>query len=394
MQDIAKRLGITKMTVSRFLNNPSNVAKATGSKIQEAVDDLGFVPSRVPAMLSQDSSKAIGVVIPSFSNMVFADVIQGIETEAKIHDYTVLITHTGYNLNEEERQIAELISYQVDGIILTEPHHSALSRRRLAAMDIPCVETMSLPEDPIRHVVGLDHAEVMYRCTKALLSSGRRLPVYLGVRLDIRTMQRQQGYERAMREFGYQPFALDSEERSNFTLAGELMRKALDMQPQLDAVLATNDDIAVGAMLFCQAQGLSIPERISILGYNGLNIGSATIPTLCSICTPRFEIGRQAARILFDDFEAQRKLNSANDGKTTAAANADQVLAGKAPEKITLPYSISDGQSVTPAELAALKQSACTYAAECNSQNNDGNMSGNTIDTTVQSKQLYAVKQA
>ena len=67
MQDIANKVGITKMTVSRYFNTPHNVAKATGDKIRQAVDFLGFVPSRVPAMLAQSSSKAIGAVIPSFS---------------------------------------------------------------------------------------------------------------------------------------------------------------------------------------------------------------------------------------------------------------------------------------------------------------------------------------
>ncbi len=340
MQDVAKRLGITKMTVSRFLNKPSSVAAATATKIQNAVNELGFVPSRVPAMLAQDSSKALGVVIPSFSNMVFADMIQGIEDAARAQDFSVLIAHSGYSQPLEERLIADLLSYQVDGLILTEPEHSELTCRRIKAMAVPCVETMSIPSAPLQHAIGLNHRSVMRHCTKALLDSGRLQPVYFGVRLDIRTMQRQQGYEDAMREYGLTPCVLDSEERSNFTLASKLMQECLIRYPHADAILTTNDDIAVGAMLACQSRGIKIPDDIAILGYNGLNIGSATIPMLCSIGTPRYEIGRQAVALLLQNLQ-EHDMPSQN---------------------IILPYSITAGHSVTPAELQNLQQSAQLYA--------------------------------
>lgn len=344
MQDIANKVGITKMTVSRYFNAPHNVAKATGDKIRQAVDFLGFVPSRVPAMLAQSSSKAIGAVIPSFSNMVFADVIRGIEKEAQAHNYTVLIMHSGYNMEAEERQIAELLSYQIDGIILTEPQHTDLTRRRLNAMNVPCAETMSLPAQPIDMAAGLDHREAMYRCTKTLLEQGRRQPIYIGVRMDIRTWQRQEGYEQAMREYGLTPFIMDSCERSTFTMAGSLMREALKSCPKLDAVLCTNDDVAVGTLLACQALKLRVPEDTAILGYNGLNIGSATVPQLCSIATPRVAMGRMAVRLLLERFNAQEP--------------ADASAAAPQPRRIKLPYCITGGQTVTAAELAALRADA------------------------------------
>ena len=347
MQDIALRIGVTKMTVSRYFKNPDSVAKSTGEKIRQAVDELGFVPSRVPSMLSQSASKAIGIIIPSFSNMVFADVIRGVEDEAIKHGYTVLITHSGYDLKYEEREIAELLSYGVDGLILTEPLHSELSMRRIHSMAIPCVEIMSIPKKPLQYAVGLDHSDVMYRCTKALLMAGRKLPIYLGVRLDIRTMQRQSGYERAMREFGYQPFALDSALRSNFTLARGLMNEGLQQHPDIDAVLATNDDIAVGALLVYQERGIKIPDTISVLGYNGLNIGAATSPRLCSVLTPRYKIGRCAAQMIINDLTEHENVS----------------------ERLVFPYAITAGQSVTSLELKLLQQQATENAQLLGAQN-------------------------
>lgn len=336
MQDIANKLGITKMTVSRYLSNPSSVSQATGEKIQSAVDELGFVPSRVPSILANKSSRSVGVLIPSFSNMVFADLIHGLEEEARAHDYTLLIMHTGYDQEAEERQVEAMLSYQVDGIVLTEPQHSARTLKRLEAMAVPCVETMSLPMEPVDLAVGLNHRELMYRCTRALLCCGRKMPLYLGVRLDIRTMQRQEGYTRAMEEFGYQPFVLDSDARSNFTMAGSLMLQALQLRPEVDAVLATNDDVAVGAMMACQSLRISIPDRISILGYNGLNVSAATIPPLCSIRTPRAEMGRLAMQMLLQKIRGH----------------------SPAPRVVSLTCDITPGRTVTKAEFSALQQAA------------------------------------
>lgn len=300
MQDVADRLGITKMTVSRYLNDPQSVAEKTRQKIKQAIDELGFVASKVPAMLSKDSSRALGVLIPSFSNMVFAEVIQGITQVAEQHNYTVLITHTSYQTDEEDKQIEALLSYQVDGLILTEPRHSDLTCRRIQAMGVSCAEIMSLPEHPIDCAVGLDHEEIMYQSTKTLLECGRRHPAYIGVRLDIRTLQRQRGYERAMVEAGLTPVISNSEARSSFTMAGPLMAEALHQHPDIDAVLTTNDDVAVGAMLYCQSVNIRIPEDIAIIGYNGLNIAQATIPPLCSLGTPRYLMGSMAVHMLID----------------------------------------------------------------------------------------------
>lgn len=349
MTDIAQRLGITKMTVSRWINDPGSVAKKTGERIQAAIDEMGFVPSRVPTILANKNSRTIGVVIPSFSNMVSSALIHGLEQEAAAHGYTMLIVHTGYDKNTEEQQLRELLTYQVDGIVLTEPVHTELTVRRLQAMAVPCVETMSIPEHPIDLCVGLDHREAMYRCTKALLQSGRRLPLYIGVRLDIRTMHRQEGYTQAMREFGLKPFILDSDERSNFTMAGRLMREGLTLHPELDAVLATNDDVAVGAMLAAQAEGCKIPDDIAFLGYNGLNIAAATIPPLCSVHTPREEMGRRAMHLLI------------------AKINEEEIPENERIQRMN--FDITDGKTVTSAELSALKACAVEAADSAAAQN-------------------------
>jgi LacI family transcriptional regulator, gluconate utilization system Gnt-I transcriptional repressor len=298
LQDIADLVGITKMTVSRYLRDPSSVAQATQVKIAAAVEELGYIQNRVPAMLSKSSSKAIGIILPSLSNQVFANLVQGIETVTKAHGYDTLIAHTGYSEAEEEYKIAALLSYQVDGLILTETNHTPRTLQMLAQVGIPVVETMELPSHPIDMAVGLDHEKTAFEVVGKMIHSGKRNIVYLGARLDTRTKLRMKGYGRAMLDAGLEVKHISTKEHSSFTMGGELLAQALTEYPNLDGLFCTNDDIAIGAMMYCAHHNIAIPERICVVGYNALDIGQAIIPKLTSVETPRFDIGKKSAELL------------------------------------------------------------------------------------------------
>lgn len=298
LQDIADRVGVTKMTVSRFLRDPNSVALATQEKIAAVIEELGYIQNRAPAMLSKSSSKAIGILLPSLSNQVFANLVQGIESVTKARGYDTLIAHFGYNVQEEEEKIASLLSYQVDGLILTETHHSERTIQMLKAAGVPVVETMELPDKPINMAVGLDHEQASYHVVTQMIDSGKQHIAYLGARLDTRTQLRMNGYDRAMQDAGLTAVHILTQEHSSFTLGGDLLEQALEERPEINGIFCTNDDIAIGAMMKCAHRGLKIPQDIAIVGYNALDIGQAISPKLTSVETPRFEIGKKSAELL------------------------------------------------------------------------------------------------
>ncbi|MBY7961769.1 LacI family DNA-binding transcriptional regulator [Vibrio fluvialis] len=298
LQDIADQVGITKMTVSRYLRDPNSVAQKTQEKIAAVIDELGYIQNRVPAILSKSSSRAIGIILPSLSNQVFAHLVQGIEAVTKAAGYDTLIAHTGYSSKEEEEKIAALLSYRVDGLILTETNHTDRTLQMLNSAGIPVVETMEIPLSPIDMAVGLDHEQTSYEVVQNMIARGKKHIVYLGARLDTRTRLRMKGYERAMQNAGLEPLQVSTGEHSSFTLGGALLEKALREQPQLDAIFCTNDDVAIGAMMYCAHKGIKVPEQIGVVGYNALDIGQAIIPKLTSVETPRFEIGKKSAELL------------------------------------------------------------------------------------------------
>ena len=298
LQDIADLTGVTKMTVSRYLRDPQAVAEGTRERIAAAVERLGYIPNRAPDILSNATSKAIGILIPSLSNQVFAALVRGIESVTRPAGYQTLLAHYGYSPQREEEQVASLLSYHVDGLILSDSQHTARTRKMIATAGIPVVETMDLPEQPIDMVVGMDHRAAARTMVTEMLRRGRRTPVYLGARLDVRTRLRMEGYYQAMEQAGLAGRHLLTEQSSSFTLGGELLEQALTRYPDLDGLYCTNDDLAVGALLRCQARGIPVPQQIAIAGSNALDIGRAMSPQLASIVTPRKEIGCEAATLL------------------------------------------------------------------------------------------------
>lgn len=313
LKDVADHVGVTKMTVSRFMRSPEQVSLLTRDKIAKAVDDLGYIHNRAPMLLSKASTKTIGVLLPSLSNQIFASFTKGIESVTNQLGYEMLIAHYGYDEDMEENKIASLLSYQIDGIILTGTTHTDKSIKMLKNSKVPVVESMELTDKPIDMVVGLNHKEAAYAAVKSLLEKGRTKIAYFGDRLDVRTKHRMEGYDRAILEYGLKKHHFLTPNHSSFTLGRELLNRALTECPDLDGIFCNNDDIAVGAILACQDRGIKIPDDISILGYNALDVGQAISPILTSVYTPRYEMGETCANILIDSIEGRPRKQKSYD---------------------------------------------------------------------------------
>ena len=298
LQDVADRIGITKMTVSRYLRNPEQVSAALQGKIAAALDELGYIPNRAPDMLSNATSRAIGVLLPSLTNQVFADVLRGIETVTDAAGYQTLVGHFGYSPEKEELQLRSLLGWNIDGLILTERTHTAASLRMIETAGIPVIEMMDSVSPCLDMAVGFDNVEAARQMTQAILQRGHRHPVYLGARLDERTLQKERGYAQAMREAGLEPKSVMMEAASSFTAGAMLLRGAQKRYPQTDSLFCTNDDLAVGAMFECQRQGLRVPVQMAIAGFHDHDISTATTPQLATVQTPREQIGHEAAAML------------------------------------------------------------------------------------------------
>ncbi len=324
LQDVADRVGVTKMTVSRFLRTPDRVSAAVGIKIAAALDELGYIPNRAPDMLSNSTSRAIGVLLPSLTNQVFAEVLRGIEDIVDANGYQTILAHFGYKPEREEERLESMLSWNIDGLILTERTHTPRTLKMIEVAGIPVVELMDSVSPCLDIAVGFDNFEAARQMTAAMIARGYRHVAYLGARLDERTLIKQQGYQQAMHDAGLNPRSVMVMNASSYSTGAELLRQARLEYPELDSIFCTNDDLAIGAAFECQRQGLRIPQDIAIAGFHGHDIGQVMEPRLASVITPREQMGRLGAERLL------------------ARIRGEEVL----PEKLDLGFTLSPGGSI------------------------------------------------
>ncbi|EOM8300451.1 DNA-binding transcriptional regulator IdnR [Escherichia coli] len=299
LQDIATLAGVTKMTVSRYIRSPKKVAKETGERIAKIMEEINYIPNRAPGMLLNAQSYTLGILIPSFQNQLFADILAGIESVTSEHNYQTLIANYNYDRDSEEESVINLLSYNIDGIILSEKYHTIRTVKILRSATIPVVELMDVQGERLDMEVGFDNRQAAFDMVCTMLEKRVRHKIlYLGSKDDTRDEQRYQGYCDAMMLHNLSPLRMNPRAISSIHLGMQLMRDALSANPDLDGVFCTNDDIAMGALLLCRERNLAVPEQISIAGFHGLEIGRQMIPSLASVITPRFDIGRMAAQML------------------------------------------------------------------------------------------------
>ena len=298
LNDIAALAGVTKMTVSRYLRTPDKVKPETAERIASVIAEIGYEPDPDnPAMISVVVPR-IGVLIPSFHNQIFADLLAGIESVTTAHGYQTLVVNYDYDRQREEEQIAAVLAFNVKGLLLTESAHTLRADKYLNAAKIPVAEVMGLTDNVGRINVGFDNFKAGFDMTNMLLASGKRRVIYFGSMSDVRDEQRYAGYCQAMANAGLPQGRIAPNKVSSVSIGTGMMTLARQMYADMDAILCTNDDLAVGVLQECLACGINVPQELAIEGFHGLEIGQIVSPRLASVLTPRFEMGKVATEIL------------------------------------------------------------------------------------------------
>ncbi|MCX8602127.1 MULTISPECIES: gluconate operon transcriptional repressor GntR [unclassified Gilliamella] len=305
LQEIANLIGISKMTVSRYLRDPNLVSKPLQSQISAAIDQLGYIPNKAPDMLSNAKSYAIGVLLPSLTNQVFADVLKGIEIETDKYGYQTMIAHTGYSPEKEEMRLRSLLAYNVDGLILTERTHTPATLKMIEISGVPVVEIMDSVSPCIDMAVGIDNFQVAKNMIERMINKGHKHIAYFSARQDDRSLIRQQGYEQAMNDAGLVAKTFATKQSSSYSLGKQLLHQALQQYPQIDGVFSTNDDLALGVLFECQRLNIDVPNQIAVAGFHGHDVGQVVTPKLASVSTPRIEMGQKSAQMLLKSINGE-----------------------------------------------------------------------------------------
>ncbi|TPL08502.1 MULTISPECIES: LacI family DNA-binding transcriptional regulator [unclassified Mesorhizobium] len=296
ISDVARKAGVGAITVSRALREPERVSQDLRRQIQAAVDELGYVPDPNARALASARAEVFGVLVPSLTNNVFAEVVRGIYDSLSDSAFRIQLGNTHYSGLEEERLLQVFGPQRPAALIVAGIDQTPASRKLLENAGCPVVQVMETGPDPVDMMVGFSHLDGGRAATEHLLEAGYRRIGFIGARMDPRSQRRLAGYRMAVEKAGlFDPRLITTTPvPSSVTLGRELFRDALAKMPTLDGVFCNNDDIALGALFECHRASIGVPKRIGIVGFNDLDMMQVAFPSVTSIRTPRYEIGRRA----------------------------------------------------------------------------------------------------
>lgn len=336
IKDVAQKAGCGVSTVSRVLNGSGAASTQTREKVLAAADGLGFVFSDIGRSLQSNRTRTIGCIVPSLANPVFAEAVQGLQEEAQGAGYQMLLACSNYKTLDETEAARLLLAKHVDGIILTVSdvtESSALDM--ILQRDIPACLMFNKPHEhiPASCIDNFGAARVVAEAfhTHEHIHTG-----FLALRFHSsdRSRERFEGFTAGCRELGMsEPLLLEIEEQDGDL--SSLLHSLLSENDQLTGIFASNDFLALAAIRASKALGKDVPEDLSIVGFDGIEIGRMVEPSLATIATNTRDMGRLAARHVLDQLKTEKD-------HSPISQEAAQV---PLPD-LTLPYHFRDGGSL------------------------------------------------
>jgi DNA-binding LacI/PurR family transcriptional regulator len=302
IKDIAKAAKVSYSTVSRALNDSPRVKIETKERIQRIAAEMGYLPSAVARSLVTRRTTIIGVVVTTVTDLFFAEVIHAIEETALKHKYNVILANSGTEPHRELEAIRALQERRVDGIILVAACSSKEDLFAAKEIDIPVVIINNAHKEHIGYSVEIDNLGAGREATQHLLGLGhRRIAHIAGLAREWDSVERQSGYEQALRAYGLpvDPTLIvrgDSRPKGGI----EAMQQLLGLPSRPTGVFCYNDVTALGAMRAARAAGLRIPQDLSVVGFDDIDLAPYLEPPLTTIAQPKREMGEKAVQMVLD----------------------------------------------------------------------------------------------
>ncbi|KJE34830.1 LacI family transcriptional regulator [Thalassospira sp. HJ] len=303
METVGRIAGVSQVTVSRALNDPEKVSAKTLQRIQDAIELTGYVPNMVAGALASRRSKLIAALVPSITNVIYADMMQNFINVIRESDYHVLMAETGFSQDEEQAVVSTMLSRRPDGILLTGIHHSASSKRMLLRAGIPVIEVWDITESPIDICIGFSHIKTGEEMAHYAVRKGydKALIVSAG---DERAFRRKNAFSRQFTQStGNTPIEVVYEASATIERGRNALTSGLEKGFRNGIVMCSSDLLAHGILIEAQARGLRVPEDIAVLGFGNQDFSAFTLPALTSVQVDRSHLGQQAAEALVTRIE-------------------------------------------------------------------------------------------
>lgn len=336
IKDVAKQAKVSISTVSNVLNGTKPVSPALQIRVLDAVSMLGYETNLIARGLKHGRTNNIAVIVPFINSVFFPALLNSIQKAAEEKNYTISIFGTHSSLSQEKKYIQMVKSQWVDGILLSssldtnspdaEEYLHSLATLSTNGHPVPVVCLEAAISDKLDAVIFNDKSGIQ-NATEYLIKIGRKTIGYIAAPLQFSMGKlRQEGYLSALKAHNY-PIKEHLITEGDYTpLSGyHGTQKLLQFNPSIDAIVAGNDQMAIGAMRAVLDIGKRIPEDIAIFGFNGNFPASLTSPSLSTIQVPKDEMGTMAFNLLMRRLEnptASRMLITL-EGKTVIRQSTD-----------------------------------------------------------------------
>ncbi|MFE9850523.1 LacI family DNA-binding transcriptional regulator [Streptomyces sp. NPDC005576] len=302
LDEVAERAGVSRTAASRVLNNAPHVSRVKREAVQRAIRELGYVPNPTARALATRQAGAVGLIVSGDDPAIFADpffgqVVAGATTvleETDLHLMVCLATSARGQLRVRQM----LRTHAVDGVMLMALREKDPLTRLALDAGVPAVFGGRPLGEDVPSFVDVDNVGGARAATEHLIALGRtRIAMITGPPDTDVARSRLRGYREALSLAGLTPYG---EEAGDFTERGGItaMEALLDRRPDLDAVFAANDNMAVGALRPLRHAGRVVPSDVAVVGFDDLPVAEASDPPLTTIHQPIQALGREMTRML------------------------------------------------------------------------------------------------
>jgi LacI family transcriptional regulator len=308
--DVAERAGVSRQTVSRAMNDSPGIDPETRERVLAVARALGYRPSTVARGLKTNRTTTLGLVVPDIANPFFAEVVRGASEVAYAAGYSVLLCNTTESPEREYATLEMLEAHRVDGLLLVSPRLTDAQLRSAVSALTPVVLVNRLQaRRPGLASVLVNDASGAQVAVEHLNSRGHRNIGFLGGQNDSHSArERREGYRRAVRRAG---LPLDPRwcEGSPPTVEGgrTAAQDLLARHPELTALLAYNDLVALGVLQACEELERPVPDSLALVGWDDIVFSAWVSPPLTTMRMPKAQLGEVAMQQLFELIEGPER---------------------------------------------------------------------------------------
>ncbi|WP_174613514.1 LacI family DNA-binding transcriptional regulator [Virgibacillus ihumii] len=314
IKDVAKKADVSIATVSRILNDLPGYSENTKNKVLAAIKELNYQPNAIARGLINKKTQTLGVLFPDVSGMLSSEILRGIESKAHELGHSVIVCNTSSNGKKTMKYLQLLKEKQVDGVIFASEEMTEDYYTTLKAMDVPVVlVSTSSYKFPLPYVK-VDDRHAAYSATEFLIRKGHtHIGMISGCRQDkIAGEPRVEGYKQAMKEhdLSVKEDNIASNGGFGFKDGAECFPVLLNRFPEMTALFAASDEIAIGAISMAHQLGIQVPDDLSVIGYDNTKLSEMSIPPLTALAQPLFEMGYKSANTLFQMLRTGKEVGS------------------------------------------------------------------------------------